>query len=493
MTAMNRRKFLKYAATVAGGGLLALGLGSLALRPSTSPTSSSTQGSTTSTSSTPFSSIPDYQDFLSWLNGVAKPYSKTTLNITLEEEFGPLTIQLLDQDFAAASGMNDLYSIKPYSLQLSDVSLMFSTKSSTYDVFGIDNQNLGVFPKDSISPIQLAETYPDLTYPGLDIADFNKFIWDHVATYPPSDTASQSDATADNTPVLPLDAPTQILYYRKDVYDQLGLTPAKTWDEHYSNLQTIQESKLTPFGGVSMAAPDISIVYEFLTHVASFGGDIWVVDGNTITPNLLDDKVQAALEDFVRLAKYSDTASGAYTWDDVFSSLAHGVSASGLLWDGFATWLNDPTRSVAAGNMAYARTPAGPAGSFSTFAGGGVGVSKFSKNPAASWLWMQWATAKGTQEAAILDKFHIYPTRDSPLKTAQVSEALTTGALQAAAVTNDIFQSKSAVALIGFPKWFNALFALSTYLNMAWTRRTSPTNALTNAQNQILSLGALTF
>lgn len=492
MAALNRRKFIRYAAGAAAGGIIALGLGDLYLAPHNARTVTTT-ASKTSASSTQFSSLADYQDFLSWLNRAAKPYSGTTLKISLEEEFWPLTLQLIDQDFASASGIDNQYSIKPYSLQLNDVSLMFSTQSSTYDLFGIDSQNLGVFPNDSISPLQMAESYADITYPGLDLSDFNRFIWDRVATYPPSNVISQSGNTPANTPVLPLDAPTQILFYRKDVFDKLGLTAPETWDEHYANLQAIHKSQLTPYAGVSMAAPDISIVYEFLTHVASYGAELFSVDGETITPNLTDDKVEAALTDFVELAPYSDPASSSYTWEDVFSSLAYGVSASGLLWAGYAAWLDDPGRSVVAGQFGYARPPAGPAGSFSVFSGGGLGISKYSKNVEAAWLWMQWATAKGTQEAAFLDKFHVYPTRDSPLLAPELATVLGTGSLQAAAVTNDIFKSKNLVALYGFPKWFNVLNSLANYLNKAWMGRATPSAALASAQNQISTLGTLTF
>lgn len=447
----------------------------------------------TSESPTQFSSLPDYQDFLTWLKGASKQLAGTNLNISLEAEFTPLTLQLQDNDFAAATGFNDQYSIKPYSLQLSDVSLMFSTRSSAYDVFGVDNQNLGAFRDDSISPLQLSQTYPELTYPDSNLADFNDIIWNYIATYPPVLSSGSRAPTPSNVPVLPLDAPTMILYYRKDVYDKLGLSPPKTWDDHYSNCQTIQKSGLVPYASASQASPSISIAYEFLSHVASFGGALWNVDGDTITPNLTDGKVTAALENFVRFSAFSDAGSIAYSWEDVFESLAHGVSASALLWDGYSTWVNDPARSTVTGMMAYSRTPAGPVGSYSTLGSAGVGVSKYSRNPKAAWLWLQWATAKGTEAAMILNKYHVYPTRTSALQIAQVSSALQSGSLKAAEVTNEVFQSKSLAALIGFPKWFEALQALSTHLNHAWQGVESPTQALTTAQDLIGNLGALTF
>ncbi len=493
MPRVSRRQFIRYGLTAAGVGIAALGLGELLL-PKGSQGGPSSQSSTTKTSSvSSYSDLPDYQDFLTWLSSVSGPYAGKTLNLTLEEEFTPLTLQLIDGDFASATGINDLYSIKPYSLQLSDVSLMFNTKSPTYDAFGVDNQNLGAFPKDSLSPIELAETYPNLTYPNFDFSDFNQYIWDYVGTYPPALSLGPGGTTSSQVPVLPLDTPTMIHYYRTDIYDKLELSPPQTWDELFENVQVLQKAGITPFAAASQAAPDIDIVYEFLNHVASFGGELWNVDGNVITPNLNDDAVVAALENFVRFHDYSDSGSTTYSWEDVFNSLAHGVSASAVLWNDFSTWLDDPSRSVAAGNFGFQRVPAGPQGSFSTFGGAGVGVSKYSNNPEAAWLWLQWATAKGTQEAMALDTYHVYPTRDSVTSAPAVASALETLPLGVTNLTKEIVQSGGLVALIGFPDWFDALQALASNLNKAWNGGLSPAGALSAAQSQIESLGTLTF
>ena len=485
---MNRRQFIRYVTGLAAAGLISVAVGDLLLGNAGKGSSSST--TTSSTTSSPRTSIPDYQEFLNWLGPVSRPYAGTTLNMSLEEEFTPLTLQLIDGDFASATGISDQYSIKPYSLQLSDVSLMFETQSPTYDVFGLDNQNLGAFPNDSLSPVDLAQRYPDLTYPNFDFQDFDPFMWNYVGNYPPLVSGGPPSSTV---PVLPLDTPLMVMYYRTDVYEKLGLSLPVTWDDYYSNIQAIAKSKLTPFAAVSQAAPDISIVYEFLNHLASFGGTLWSVDGSVLTPNLTDDKVLAALENYVRLAPYSDTGSSTYTWDNVFDSLSRGVSATGLLWNGYSNWVNDIQRSAAAGDFAYARNPAGPSGSFSTFGGAGVGVSKFSKNPQAAWLWLQWATAKGTQEAMVFEKYHVYPTRDSAAVAPGVAASLAEPSFAIANLSKQIWQSHGTTALIGFPKWFYALSSLSYHLNQAWLNVETPTQALNSAQSAIEALGQLTF
>ena len=345
--------------------------------------------------------VPAYQEFLTWLHSVSGPYSGKSLNISLEAEFGPYATQLIDNDFLGATGIRDQYNIKPYALQLQDVSLMNSTQSSAYDAYSLDVENLGVFPNLPISPYELAQEYPDLTYPQLNFEDFHRYSWDRIATYPPDLSGGSGGNSASDVTVLPFDTPTLILFYRRDIFQKLGLTPPATWDEHFANCQAIQKSGLTPFGSASMAAPAISIIYEYQAHLASFGGGLWAVDGNTITPTVDTDTGLAALEDFVRFQPFSDPGSSTFTWDGVFNSMAHSAAAQGLLFDGYATWLNDPQRSLVTGQMGYAQNPAGPKGRFHPYAGSGVGVSRYSQNPERAWLWAQWATAEGTQEAEI--------------------------------------------------------------------------------------------
>ena len=474
-------------------GLASPGLIPEPWQPGRTTSSSSQTKSSSQSSSTSFSSLPDYQEFLGWLHSVSGPYQGKVINITLEAEFGPYAAQLINGDFQNASGINSEYEIKPYALQLQDVSLMYSTKSHAYDAYSLDVENLGVFPSLPTSPYELAQEYPDLTYPGLDLADFNRNCWDHIATYPPDLSGGSGGNSASTVGVLPFDTPTLLLFYRKDVFQQLGLNPPATWDEHFANCKAIQKSGLTPFGSASMAGTDVSIVYEYQAHLSSFGGSLWAVDGTTITPTVNTDAALAALEDFVRFEPYSDPGSIAFTWDDVFNSVAHKVAAQGLIFNGYADWMNNPQRSLVSDLVGYAKIPAGPQGAFHPYAGSGVGVSRYSQNPEMAWLWVQWATAKGTQEAMILDEYHVYPTRTSVTSAPEVQSAMQTSSLAIAALTNEIWQSNAITTLMGFPQWLQASIILANAFNTAWTGTATPADALASAQTNLEKMGTISF
>jgi multiple sugar transport system substrate-binding protein len=470
--------------------------GSVASTPTTSVAGASSTSSLTlpSQSTDTFSSLPDYQAFLSWLNSVSGPYRGKSLNVSMEDEFGPFSTQFIDQDFTSASGITDDYNILPYEQQLDDISLMASTKSDTYDVYTLDVENLGVFPNLPISPYDLMDKYPDLTYPEFDLNDFYRYSWDRISTYPPDLSGGNGGTSATDVTVLPFDTPTLILFYRKDVFNQLKLTLPATWDDHLANCQAIQKSGLTPFGTVNMAAADISIIYEYQAHLASFGGSLWAIDGNTITPTINTDAGVAALEDLIRFAPYSDVGSATYTFGTTWDSIAHGYSATGLLFDGFASWLNNPQRAPQVnGLMGYAQCPAGPKGSFHPYAGSGIGVSRYSKNPQMAWLYVQWATCKGSMEAKLLGAYHNFPTRSSVTQVPDIATDLQNNSLVQASLVNQIWNNNSLTTLIGFPLWLQAATILEADLNAAWIGTKTPQAALTDAQTNIEKIGTLTF
>jgi len=64
---------------------------------------------------------------------VSGPYAGTNLNLALENEPTPLGTLLQDSDFSNATRINDQYSIDPYTIHVSNLSLMVNTKSPTFD------------------------------------------------------------------------------------------------------------------------------------------------------------------------------------------------------------------------------------------------------------------------------------------------------------------------------------------------------------------------
>jgi len=501
----DRRKFLKYIGAVgvaAAAGVV--GYEALLNTPGTPTTSKRTNSTTTlpptTTTTTPTSSIsgadwtPDYSEFLKWLQGVSKPYRGKTLNLSLESEPFYLGVQSRDPDFYLASGINNSYNIQPYSLQLSTVSLMVNTSAPTYDAFTVDHQDVAEFKDYILSPTDLAEKYPDLTYENLNPQDFYGLPWSVMAVYPPDKSYNYGGSSPGTVHFIPGNSPVTVQFYRNDLYQAQGLTPAKTWDDYFNNVKATNQTHPTiRYGCVDMASFSVSVVQEFLNHLKSFGGDLWSINGNQLTSLIDSDASLAALQNMVRLEPYSDTGSAFYTQDNLTSDMAFGVASNCLQFGDYAYYQDDKFRSSVVGLVDYAPVPAGPKGSFSTWSGGGLGVSKFSPNPQAAWLWLQWATSLGLQEMIALGPYHSFPSRKTVISNSLVQQAIGTTAARSLQVVEQVWNANQAVTLTTFPQWWNSLQYISYYLNNAWQGINTPQQALTGAAQRVAGLGPLTF
>lgn len=460
------------------------GLGDLGINGLESSTSSTSTSSSSASSSQTF--VPDYLDFLEWAESISDKIPNKNVTVSLEEEFAPYAIQLLSPSLQSYTGITATYDLLPYLTQLNSMVLAVDTQSPSYDVFSIDNQNIASFQGGILPYSTLAQQYPDLTYPNYDPSDFIPIALDSIGTYPPVAPGASTSSSGSSLSLCPFDSPVMILFYRKDIYDKLGFSPPTTWDEYFMQVQKLPGNG-TPYGCVNMANADVSVVYEFLNHLASFGGSLWTIDGNSITPNLTSSDCVAALENYVRFQPYSDPGSATATWTEQFDSLVAGTSATALLWNDYYGWLNESQYSASrAGQFFPALNPAGPSGSFSTWGGSGLAVSKYSLHPEASYVWMQWATCKGLQEETSIGTYHIVPTRTSVPQTSVVQSAVSSDATGYSAFeVAEQAISTGVTALTPFPSWLSVLTILASHLNNAWTGAETPGEALANAQSAI--------
>jgi len=106
---------------------------------------------------------------------------------------------------------------------------------------------------------------------------------------------------------------------------------------------------------------------------------------------------------------------------------------------------------------------------------------------------MQWATAKGTAEALLLDTYHILPTRQSVLGVPEFQSALQQDAYSATKLAQQLYASNRVIPLVGFPAWLHVLDVIATHLHNAWSGLETTKQALDAAQQGVEQLGPLTF
>ncbi|MDA4119970.1 MAG: twin-arginine translocation signal domain-containing protein, partial [Thaumarchaeota archaeon] len=229
---MNRRDFLKAGAILGAGAAATVAYATLSPG-GTSNIVTQTNGSTTTNAglqarlSDP--NVPtEYKDFLRWLQSVSGKYRGTKVAINLQNEPDYRAVIRLDADFYAASGINSQYDPEPYILNLEKTRLAVQTSSPAIDVIDFDSLDIPTFKDYLIPPQVLADMYPDLTYPGFSLNDFEKTPMNLIGSYPP--VLPDASTPSGEVFCFPFNTPLMIRFYRTDVYNTLQLPQPVTWD-----------------------------------------------------------------------------------------------------------------------------------------------------------------------------------------------------------------------------------------------------------------------
>ena len=483
---MKRRDFLKTGAILGAGAVAAA-----AAYATLGPGGASNTGTTTSTTVGPGlaaryadPNVPtEYKDFLRWLQSVSGKYRGTKVAINLQNEPDYRAVQRLDVDFFAATGINSQYDLEPYILNLEKTRLAVQTASPAIDIIDFDSLDIPTFKDYLLPPTTLADMYPDLTYPGFSLSDFEKTPMNLIGSYPP--VLPDASTPSGEIFCFPFNTPLMIRFYRTDVYKNVQLQQPVTWDNYFQNVQAIGAATNIS-GCVSQASITTPIFHEFYNHLYSFGGRLWDINSSSITPTVNTSKNVQALENFARFFPYTLRSSATYTWEDCVTAMAHGQAANAITFEDFAVLINDPLRSLEVGEIAYTMNPAGPAGSFSSYIGDGIGISKFSRNVPAAWLWLQWATATGTQMMLVADNLARYvPSRISATNSSFVQDLIATPAYDPVRISQQILASGQIGFTVPFKGSSDAADVIATQVFNAYTGATSAQAALDAAQAQL--------
>jgi len=486
---MKRRDFLKAGAILGAGAAAAVAYATLSPGGTSNIVTQTTASTTTNAGLQARLADPnvpaEYKDFLRWLQSVSGKYKGTKVAINLQNEPDYRAVIRLDADFYSASGINSQYDPEPYILNLEKTRLAVQTSSPAIDVIDFDSLDIPTFKDYLIPPQVLADTYPDLTYPGFNLNDFERTPMNLIGSYPP--VLPDASTPSGQVFCFPFNTPLMIRFYRTDVYNALKLPQPVTWDDYFDQAQVIGGSSAI-FGCVSQASITTPIFHEFYNHLYSFGGRLWDINSNSITPTINDSKNVQALENFARFFPYTIRSSVTNTWEDCVAAMAHGQAANAITFEDFAVLIDDPLRSLVTGKMAYSVNPSGPKGSYSSYIGDGIGISKFSRHPQAAWLWLQWATATGTQMMLVADKQTRYvPSRKSATNSSFVQNLISTPAYDPVRISQQILSSGQIGFTVPFKGSSEAADVIAKSVFDAYTGVSSAQAALDSAQAQLVA------
>jgi len=297
------------------------------------------------------------------------------INVFLIPSPSSTSIQSFIPDFEAETGIKVNVSETPYGEAHQKQLLSYQQKAGAYDVAQFDNSFLMPFCQaQAMAPLDgyLGDSSE------YDIADFSQ---------------SQQDYGKCNGETLGLTLSTEpmIQWYRTDIYEKLGLTPAKTWDEYYNNAKKVQAAG---YGGQIIGfGPNVS--WWWMTMVWSFGGKLY---DDSLNPTVNSKEAIAATDFLKKLMTVSPKGASTANSDEVTSKFLGENIGAMINYSGYYGSVLDPSINKNEGKIGTAPMPTGSA-DITHLAGWNIGIPKDAKNPTAAWKFLEYVLGKTNAKA----------------------------------------------------------------------------------------------
>ncbi len=353
------------------------------------------------------------EEMVAWLRDVGGQFEGSTIKV-VSEETPPsrAIINLKAENFEAITGITVDWEVVPLDQVLAKVSQDAATRAGANDIYYLDQAWVGRFINDTVDPRERLESQPDLAMPDYNIDDFLEPLVRQIASY------------GDKMIGFPCDVPIFMYFYRRDVYDQLGLQPATTMPEYLAHAQAINAELggQGTYGTVGqMKSGHYALNVDMTAWVWSHGGSVFTADEQC---SLNDEQALQGLNYMLELQKTMPAAVTTYDWGGQFTAIQQGQGGQVITWgEDFPGW-DGPDSSVT-GMMEPAPLPANVALRPPAEAGfeevpdlghqGGstYSLSAYSKNADPAWVFLQWATSSNTQTLASVIGGGASPMRQS--------------------------------------------------------------------------------
>lgn len=227
-----------------------------------------------------------------------------------------------------------------------------------------------------------------------------------------------------NQYVIPLTAEHTVMWYRKDLFDKLGLSPPSTFVELVDAAARLMAEKdagrtnLFPYANRSMRGAGQSGI-TFLDFLWANGLQVFDEDDK---PLLATPEAIEMMDLYTSLLKqYAPPGVGNWTWYEITEAFAQDTVA--MAYAGNAMWglVEDPEKSKVAGKVGYSTGPLGEGGQIGLWSWN-YAINWKSKNKGAAWLFVQWATSHN--ELLELGKVFGAPARQSVWQNDDFIQAL---------------------------------------------------------------------
>ena len=360
-----------------------------------------------------------------WLREVSGPFRGSTVRMVTETTPPSVVInQLAQQEFTPLTGIDVQIELLPLERVLQRTSLDVANQTGLYDIYYLDQSWIARFSGDTLDPREKYSASPELAMPDYDFDDLLPALVDGISMYRGKMVG------------IPFDIPLFIMFYRRDVFEELDLHVPTTLDEYLHVVRAIQAAKAPDVFGTTgqMRAGHYSLNCEWTAWLWANGGSVFDANGYFAGG---DAQGLEGLDYLTRLHENMPAYVDSWTWDGESQSILQGLAGVALTWGELFPATDDPGKSLVPGLMeaappprARSLRPAAEAGfgeipNIGHQGGSALALSRNSKRQDAAWIFLQWATSREVQTRASLAGGGASPTRASVFDDPAIREAAT--------------------------------------------------------------------
>lgn len=249
---------------------------------------------------------------------------------------------------------------------------------------------------------------------------------------------------------IPFAGESVFLFYRSDLFEEHGIAVPTTYDE-LLEAACYFENEVDGISGVSFRARlGWEFTYTWSIFLFPFGGQM--VDTETGLPALDVPGTADSLNYMKALAECAPVGVESYSFPEAWDAFALGNAAMMVEATAAAPEMENPEKSLVAGNIGYAQLPTGPAGSFTGVWGWGIAMTAAGENKDATWALMTYLTGRGTQDQYLAGGG--IPSRASSLgnEELQMANPYYGATLDSLAQAGNLFAAGHSV-VIPIPEW----------------------------------------
>lgn len=337
-------------------------------------------------------------------------YEGTHLNLLLNQHtYTEALLQRLQQ-FTDLTGITVSYDIFPEQNYFDRVTVDLSSGRGAYDVFMTGAYQVWQYaPPGWMEPLEKYINDPTMTNPDYDFEDiFPNLVAGTSWSLRVGDPVGTGSVWA-----IPWGFESNALMYRKDLFDELGISAPQSLPELYGIALRLNDAYDDVAGIVVRGTRNWATIHPgYMTQFASYGARDF--DEN-LNPVMNSPAGVAMTELWMNMVREAGPAAWTtYTWYQAGADLGAGKAAMLFDADILGYFQNVPGGSAMAGRIAWAPGPRGPEGDLKTNMWiWSLAMNSASKNKGAAWYFIQWATGKEFLTDAAIHSAMVDPVRAS--------------------------------------------------------------------------------